>query len=191
MAAPRLAPSGCGIAAGVRIAAAVRNRRRHAILAGRRPLAAREPTMNESSPATARHSLQRFVDAQQPVYDDVRTELAVGRKQSHWMWFVFPQLKELGHSQTARHFGIDGRAEARDYWAHPVLGARLRECIDLMLAVPGDRSAHAVLGSPDDLKFCSCLTLFEAVAPEDPRFERALARFYSGRRDPLTLKLLG
>jgi len=147
--------------------------------------------MNESSPATVRHSLQRFVDAQQPVYDDVRTELAVGRKQSHWMWFVFPQLKELGHSQTARHFGIDGRAEARDYWAHPVLGARLRECIDLMLAVPGDRSAHAILGSPDDLKFCSCLTLFEAVAPEDPRFERALARFYSGRRDLLTLKLLG
>ena len=134
-------------------------------------------------------SLERFVEAQDPVYDTVLSELAAGRKRSHWMWFVFPQLRGLGRSPMAHHFGLEGRTEALGYWNHPVLGARLRECIDLMLAVP-DRSARDILGSPDDTKLRSCLTLFESVAPDDPRFDRALARFYHGERDPLTLDML-
>ncbi len=138
---------------------------------------------------TSPESLERFVEAQDPVYETVRSELAAGLKRSHWMWFIFPQLRGLGRSPTAHHFGLAGRAEALAYWNHPVLGARLRECIDLMLAVP-DRSARDILGTPDDLKFRSCLTLFEAVAPDDPRFGRALARFYDGERDPLTVELL-
>jgi uncharacterized protein (DUF1810 family) len=134
-------------------------------------------------------SLERFVEAQDPVYDTVLSELAAGRKRSHWMWFVFPQLRGLGRSPMAHQFGLEGRAEALGYWNHPVLGARLRECIDLMLAVP-DRSARDILGSPDDIKLRSCLTLFESVAPDDLRFDSALARFYHGERDPLTLDML-
>jgi len=132
--------------------------------------------------------LQRFVDAQMPVYETVRAELAAGRKRSHWMWFVFPQLRGLGVSSTARHYGIDSLAEARAYLAHPVLGARLRECCALMLAVPG-RSAHEILGSPDDLKFRSCLTLFSLAAPDEPVFGQALAKYYGGEADPRTLAL--
>jgi len=134
-------------------------------------------------------SLERFVEAQDPVYDAVRSELAAGRKRRHCMWFVFPQLRGLGRSPTAHHFSLAGGAEALAYWNHPVLGARLRECVDLMLAVP-DLSARDILGSPDDTKFRSCLTLFESVAPDDPRFDSALARFYHGKRDPLTLAKL-
>jgi uncharacterized protein (DUF1810 family) len=134
-------------------------------------------------------SLERFVQAQDSVYEAVRSELAAGRKLTHWMWFVFPQLRGLGRSPMAQHFGLSGQAEAVAYWNHPVLGERLRECIDLLLAIP-DRSARDILGSPDDLKLRSCLTLFEAVAPDMPRFGRALDRFYGGQRDPLTLEIL-
>src|SRR5512137_2042284 len=95
--------------------------------------------------------LQRFVDAQRSVYPQVRAELAAGSKRSHWMWFVFPQLKELGRSATAQHYGIASLAEAQAYWAHPLLGPRLRECTDLVLAVDG-RGAHEIFGPPDDLK---------------------------------------
>ncbi len=105
------------------------------------------------------------------------------------MWFIFPQLRGLGRSPTAHHFGLASRDEALAYWNHPVLGARLRECIDLVLAVP-DRSAREILGAPDDMKLRSCLTLFEAAVPDDPRFDRAFARFYDGERDPLTVDLL-
>jgi uncharacterized protein (DUF1810 family) len=134
-------------------------------------------------------SLQRFVEAQEPVFEIVRKELAAGQKRSHWMWFVFPQLRGLGRSPMAHHYGLAGHAEALAYWSHPVLGERLRECVDLVLAVP-DRSANDIFGSPDDIKLRSCLTLFEAVASEDSRFGRALDRFYGGERDPLTLGLL-
>ncbi len=134
-------------------------------------------------------SLDRFVDAQEPVYEAIRSELAAGQKRSHWMWFVFPQLRGLGRSPMADHYGVAGRAEAAAYLEHPVLGARLRECVDLLLAVP-ERSARDILGAPDDLKLRSCLTLFEAVAPDEPRFTRALDRFYGGQRDPLTLEIL-
>jgi uncharacterized protein (DUF1810 family) len=132
--------------------------------------------------------LQRFVDAQQGVYPQVRAELAAGCKRSHWMWFVFPQLKGLGRSATAQHYGIASKAEAQAYWAHPLLGARLRECTELVLAVEG-RSAHEIFGSPDDLKFRSCMTLF-AQATGEPLFTRALQKYCDGRPDEATLRLL-
>jgi uncharacterized protein (DUF1810 family) len=134
--------------------------------------------------------LQRFVAAQDPVYPRVCAELARGAKQSHWMWFVFPQLKELGRSAMARHYGIASLAEARAYLAHPLLGARLAECTRLMLAVPG-KSALAILGPPDDLKFCSSMTLFGVVAGPACDFTAALDRFFAGAADARTLALLG
>ena len=132
--------------------------------------------------------LRRFVEAQTPLYETALSELKVGRKQSHWMWFVFPQLKALGRSSMAQFYGLHDLVEARSYWAHPVLGSRLKECVLAVLAVPS-KTAHEIFGSPDDLKFCSCLTLFEQVSP-DERFGVALERFYGGRRDEKTLALL-
>ena len=134
------------------------------------------------------HDLERFVAAQAPVIEGVRDELRAGRKRSHWMWFVFPQLKGLGSSNLAEHYGIASLAEARAYLAHPVLGPRVRECCALVLAVP-ERSAHEILGSPDDLKFRSCLTLFSLAAPQEPVFPQALQRFYGGESDPRTVAL--
>lgn len=134
--------------------------------------------------------LGRFVDAQAPVFTSALAELAAGRKQTHWMWFVFPQLATLGRSSTARYYGLAGRAEALAYWQHPLLRGRLLQCIELLLAAAPTRTIHDILGSPDDLKLRSCLTLFEAVAPDEPRLARALARFYDGERDPLTLEAL-
>ena len=135
--------------------------------------------------------LARFVDAQARVWDDVRAELAAGRKRTHWMWFVFPQLRGLGRSETARRYGIASREEAVAYLAHPLLGPRLRESVALVLATEG-RTAHEIFGSPDDLKLGSCLTLFRAVAAgEDAAlFDRALERFHDGRADEATLALL-
>ena len=133
--------------------------------------------------------LQRFVSAQAPVIDAVRDELRQGRKRSHWMWFIFPQLAALGRSATARHFGIASLAEARAYLAHPVLGPRLRECCALLLQIKG-RSAHEIFGSPDDLKLRSCLTLFRQADPGEPLFPQCLDRFYAGEPDPHTLALL-
>ena len=120
--------------------------------------------------------------------DEVRAELRAGRKRSHWMWFVFPQLRGLGTSAMAQHYGLASLDEARAYLAHPVLGARLRECCALMQAVPA-RSAHEILGSPDDLKYRSCLTLFALAAPQEALFREGLERFYGGQRDPRTLAL--
>lgn len=134
--------------------------------------------------------LQRFIAAQDPVYRQVGAELAAGRKTGHWMWFVFPQLRGLGLSTTARYFGLASRAEALAYWQHPVLGARLRHCTQLVLNVKG-RTAHDIFGSPDDLKLRSCMTLFATVAPEEPVFAQVLLRFYGGAPDPRTLALLG
>ena len=133
--------------------------------------------------------LSRFVDAQARVWDAVRAELGAGRKRSHWMWFVFPQLRGLGRSETARHYGIASREEAVAYLAHPLLGPRLRECVELLLATEG-RSAHEILGSPDDLKLRSCLTLFREASGGDALFEQALTRFHDGRADAATLALL-
>jgi uncharacterized protein (DUF1810 family) len=133
--------------------------------------------------------LARFVTAQAPVWDTVRAELAAGHKQTHWMWFVFPQLAALGRSPTARFYGLASRAEALAYWQHALLGARLREACDLLLP-HAQRGAQAVLGGVDALKLRSCLTLFEQVAPEEPVFADALDDFYAGARDPATLALL-
>ena len=134
--------------------------------------------------------LERFVSAQDPVYAEVCAELAAGRKRSHWIWFVFPQLAALGRSSTARFFGLEGVDEAAAYWAHPVLSQRLRQCTQLVLDVQG-KSAHQIFGSPDDLKLCSCMTLFEIAAQDEPVFGEVLARYYGGVRDEATLALLG
>ncbi|MDH5539239.1 MAG: DUF1810 domain-containing protein [Rhizobacter sp.] len=133
--------------------------------------------------------LQRFIDAQDPVYDRVCAELAAGAKASHWMWFVFPQLAALGRSATARHFGITSRDEASAYVRHPLLGARLKQCTELMLAVQG-KSALQILGPPDDLKLRSSMTLFAQVAPDEPVYRQALDKYFGGNPDARTLELL-
>ena len=133
--------------------------------------------------------LRRFVQAQDPVLPQARAELAAGRKRTHWMWFVFPQLAGLGHSATARHYALRSLDEARAYLDHPVLGPRLLDCVRLANAVEG-RTAHEVFGSPDDLKFRSCLTLFALARPEEALFRAALDKYYGGAMDPATLALL-
>jgi uncharacterized protein (DUF1810 family) len=140
-------------------------------------------------PSPLAGGLERFIDAQAPVYASVLAELAQGRKTSHWMWFVFPQLKALGRSATARFYGLADRTEALAYGQHPVLGERLEACTRLVLAVQG-RSAHDIFGSPDDLKLRSCMTLFDAVLPDAPVFRRTLDRYYAGEPDEATLALL-
>ena len=134
--------------------------------------------------------LQRFVTAQDAVYANVVSELTDGRKTSHWMWFVFPQLRGLGRSGMAIKFGLASVSEALAYWGHPVLGSRLRKCIELALAADS-KGASEIFGSPDYLKFRSCLTLFDAAVVGEPLFCRALEKFYSGERDPRTVELLG
>jgi uncharacterized protein (DUF1810 family) len=137
--------------------------------------------------------LRRFVEAQDRVYDTVLDELRAGRKRTHWIWFVFPQLTQLGRSATARHYGISGLAEARAYLAHPVLGPRLRECTRLVGAVEG-RSVEEVFGYPDYLKVRSCMTLFAHATEDDRDFVAVLEVQYrdfpDGREDPATLELL-
>ena len=131
----------------------------------------------------------RFLDAQQTVYAQVLDELGAGHKVSHWMWFIFPQLAALGQSSTARFYGLADKAEARAYGGHPVLGQRLRECSELVLGIQG-RTATQILGSPDDLKLRSCMTLFEAALPTYTVFGAVLGHFYGDARDRLTLALL-
>ncbi len=134
--------------------------------------------------------LERFVAAQAPVYDAVVGELRRGRKTSHWMWFVFPQLAGLGHSETSRYFAIASLEEARAYLAHPVLGPRLRECAALVLAVP-ERNAAAVFGPVDALKLRSSMTLFLRAEPGERLWQQVLDRFYGGVPDRGTDELLG
>jgi uncharacterized protein (DUF1810 family) len=134
-------------------------------------------------------NLRRFVDAQGPAYEQIRSELRHGEKQGHWMWFVFPQLRGLGHSQTAFVFGISGREEAVAYLAHPVLGPRLLECARLVNLIE-ERSIHQIFGYPDDLKFKSCMTLFAAVTTDHQVFTEALEKFFKGELDRATLRLL-
>lgn len=136
-------------------------------------------------------NLDRFLDAQSQVYVEALEELHAGRKQTHWIWFVLPQLRGLGHSRNATYFGLENAAEATAYLAHPVLGVRLRECVVAILEHK-EKCAHAILGSPDDLKFRSCLTLFRAVAaPDEHLWQDALDQFYSGHADDATIRLLG
>jgi uncharacterized protein (DUF1810 family) len=134
--------------------------------------------------------LQRFVDAQASTYERALKELQSGRKQSHWMWFVFPQLTGLGHSDMARRYGISGREEAMAYLNHPLLGERLTRCCAALLGWK-DRSAAQIMGSPDDMKLRSSMTLFAAVAPEQQVFRDVLEVFFKGQVDELTLSKLG
>ena len=134
--------------------------------------------------------LTRVLAAQSPVIDRVLAELRAGCKESHLMWFVFPQLGALGRSGTARFYGIEDLEQARRYLAHPVLGPRLLECTRAVLA-HGDKTAHAIFGSPDDLKFRSCMTLFELAGSQHPEFRQALELFHGGEPDPLTVRLAG
>lgn len=132
--------------------------------------------------------LNRFVQAQNPVFGAVQAELSRGRKQTHWMWFVFPQVAGLGFSAMSQRYAIGSRAEAEAYLAHPVLGPRLIECTRLVLAI-GGRTINAILGAPDDSKFRSSMTLFGAVSDE-PVFDDALAKYFAGERDGATLEIL-
>jgi uncharacterized protein (DUF1810 family) len=135
------------------------------------------------------YNLQRFVDAQQPLFQQVLTELEAGQKRSHWMWFVFPQIQGLGRSDTARHYAITGLNEARAYLQHPVLGPRLEQCAAI-IAPQVERSARQIFSSPDDMKLHSSMTLFSIAAPERPVFQKVLDTFFGGERDAMTVKLL-
>lgn len=138
---------------------------------------------------TTEARLADFIAAQNAVYDQVLCELKAGRKETHWIWFIFPQFTGLGFSPMSRRFGIASKAEAGSYLRHGILGPRLRECTKLMLASPHD-DISAILGSPDDMKFRSSMTLFATVAPGESIFEAALEKFYGGEPDPLTISLL-
>lgn len=143
--------------------------------------------MTENDP----FELSRFVAAQDRAFDTALAELKAGRKQTHWMWFIFPQLRALGRSPTAHFYGIGSIEEARAYLRHPVLADRLARAVDAVLGI-SERSAHEIFGSPDDMKFRSSMTLFsEAAGQEGERFRLALERFYAGEPDRLTLEAIG
>lgn len=133
--------------------------------------------------------LQRFVDAQAGVYDEALAELKAGRKRTHWMWFIFPQVAGLGSSPMARRFALSGPEEARAYLAHPVLGPRYLECVETVNRIEG-RSAHDIFGGPDDLKFGSSLTLFLRADPAQATLQLALNTYFGGRPDARTLAIL-
>ena len=133
------------------------------------------------------YNLARFVEAQAPVIDRVLEELRRGRKDSHWMWFVFPQIAGLGRSATAQHFGLVSLGEAEAYLSHPLLGERLRDCTALVMGIEG-RPATAIFGTVDSLKFRSCMTLFAEAEAGGGMFRGALAKFYEGQADPHTLE---
>jgi uncharacterized protein (DUF1810 family) len=136
------------------------------------------------------HDLERFVEAQTADYATALAEVRGGRKRSHWMWYIFPQIAGLGFSETSRRYAIKSRAEAEAYLRHPVLGPRLVEICEAVLGVEG-RSATEIFGSPDDLKLKSCATLFAAVSPPGSVFEQVLQKYFRGERDDQTLRLLG
>lgn len=133
--------------------------------------------------------LDRFLQAQEPVWLQVQNELRTGRKRTHWMWFVFPQVKGLGRSDMADRYAIQSLTEAKAYLAHPVLGSRLRECCRILLSLETS-SALAVFGTPDDLKLRSCITLFNSVPGNERVFQDVLQKFFDGREDTLTIQLL-
>lgn len=135
------------------------------------------------------YDLNRFVEAQSPVYDQALAELRAGRKRTHWMWFVFPQIEGLGSSDTARFYAIADRAEAAAYLKHPLLGPRLRQCAAALLGVEG-RTGLEIRGSPDDLKARSCMTLFAELPDADPVFRQVLEKYYAGEPCRRTLEIL-
>jgi uncharacterized protein (DUF1810 family) len=133
--------------------------------------------------------LQRFLDAQEDTYSDALAELKAGKKRTHWMWFVFPQVAGLGNSPMAVRYAINRRKEAQDYLGHPLLGSRLRECAEALLSVQG-KTANEIMGFPDDLKLKSSMTLFAALSNADPVFRQVLERYYQGEQDEKTLQIL-
>jgi uncharacterized protein (DUF1810 family) len=135
------------------------------------------------------YNLQRFLDAQEPVYDKVLAELRVGRKRTHWIWFIFPQITGLGASPTAEHYAIHSLGEARAYLAHSILGFRLRECTELVLKIEG-KGIDFILCPPDHLKFRSSMTLFSKATDDNQLFLSALQRYFAGQPDPLTTTCL-
>ena len=135
------------------------------------------------------YDLDRFVEAQAADYARAVSELSIGKKQSHWMWYVFPQIDGLGHSPMSRRYSIKSAAEARAYLDHPLLGPRLRECFAVVHGIAG-RSAREIFGSPDDLKLRSCATLFDSVSDE-PIFGQVLEKYFDGKPDEETLRLVG
>ena len=135
------------------------------------------------------HDLSRFIEAQASVIDQVCRELGDGRKRSHWMWFIFPQIKGLGYSSTAQYYAIVSLAEAKTYLEHPVLGQRLHDCTELVNRIEG-RSAHQIFGSPDDLKFHSSMTLFAQADPLALKFRAALDKYFAGALDQGTIDRL-
>ena len=134
-------------------------------------------------------SLERFVTAQAQIYPRVLAELKAGRKQSHWMWFIFPQVAGLSGSYRGQLYAIQSLQEAQEYLAHPVLGARLRECCQAVMAVDG-KTAHDIFDSPDDLKFRSCLTLFAQASSDEMLFNALLVKYFDSKADELTLQKL-
>jgi uncharacterized protein (DUF1810 family) len=144
------------------------------------------PSKNASDP----FGLNRFTKAQERIYGNVLCELKCGRKRTHWMWFIFPQLEGLGHSETARFYAIKSLDEARQYLNHPVLGVRLCQCAAIVLGVK-HRSIEDIFGFPDHLKFRSSMTLFSCVKNADPVFEAVLAKYFQGKPDTRTVELLG
>ena len=140
-------------------------------------------------PSDVPHNLERFVKAQSLCCDRACRELTAGQKQTHWMWYIFPQLRGLGHSATSYEYGIASRSEAEAYAAHPLLGARLRDCTQLVILIQG-RSIEQIFGYPDDLKFRSSMTLFARTASENDIFLEALQQYFAGKPDPLTIRLL-
>jgi uncharacterized protein (DUF1810 family) len=145
--------------------------------------------MANTTGAEDRFELNRFVQAQEKVYPRALTEIKRGRKRSHWMWFIFPQIDGLGHSSTARFYAIKSEDEAKAYLDHPLLGTRLIECGEALLKIQG-ASAAEIFGYPDDLKLRSSMTLFASVAEPNSVFSRVLERYYQGQPDPQTLELL-
>lgn len=135
------------------------------------------------------YDLNRFLQAQESIYDRALAEIKAGKKRTHWMWFIFPQIDGLGFSETSRRYAIKSVDEARAYLAHPVLGPRLVACAEAALGVQG-KSAYEIFGSPDDMKLKSCATLFAQVAEKGSVFEKLLDRFYDRERDDKTLRLL-
>ena len=133
--------------------------------------------------------LERFIEAQAPIYDQALAELRAGRKQSHWMWFIFPQITGLGQSPTSRAYAIQSLAEARAYLAHPVLGTRLRECCQAVMNLRGN-NAEEIFGSVDAMKFHSCLTLFTETDHDEVLFYNLLEKYFDGEADEATLEIL-
>lgn len=146
-------------------------------------------TMSDNEGRTDPFDLGRFLSAQESCYDAVLAELRSGQKRTHWMWYIFPQIDGLGHSPTAKHYAIKSMEEARQYLHHPVLGARLVECAEAVLAVKG-RSVSEIFGYPDDMKLKSSMTLFARAAAAASVFDQVIDRYFQGERDGMTLRLL-